>query len=122
MSGLDADEARIYELIWKRAIASQMADARLLRTSVEITAPSGQGDAVFTASGKAIQFAGFLRAYVEGSDDPAAALDDQETILPTLSRGQPIGAEGADGRDARAARRRRGTRPRRRRATPTRRW
>ena len=97
MSGLDADEARIYELIWKRAIASQMADARLLRTSVEITAPSGQGDAVFTASGKAIQFAGFLRAYVEGSDDPAAALDDQETILPTLSRGQPIGAEGADG-------------------------
>ena len=104
MSGLDADEARIYELIWKRAIASQMADARLLRTSVEITAPSGQGDAVFTASGKAIQFAGFLRAYVEGSDDPAAALDDQETILPTLSRGQPIGAEGAGRRDARAAR------------------
>ena len=45
MSGLDVDEARIYELIWKRAIASQMADARLLRTSVEITAPSGQGDA-----------------------------------------------------------------------------
>ena len=97
MSGLDVDELRIYELIWKRAIASQMADARLLRTSVEITAPSGQGDAVFTASGKAIQFAGFLRAYVEGSDDPAAALDDQETILPTLSRGQPIGAEGAAG-------------------------
>ena len=97
MSGLDVDEARIYELIWKRAIASQMADARLLRTSVEITASSGQGDAVFTASGKAIQFAGFLRAYVEGSDDPAAALDDQETILPTLSRGQPIGAEGAAG-------------------------
>jgi DNA topoisomerase-1 len=74
-----------------------MADARLLRTSIEITAPSGQGDAVFTASGKAIQFAGFLRAYVEGSDDPAAALDDQETILPTLSRGQPIGAEGSPG-------------------------
>jgi len=97
MSGLDVDELRIYELIWKRAIASQMADARLLRTSVEITAPSGQGDGVFTASGKAIQFAGFLRAYVEGSDDPAAALDDQETILPTLSRGQPIGAEGAAG-------------------------
>ncbi len=97
MSGLDVDEARIYELIWKRAIASQMADARLLRTSVEITAPSGQGDAVFTASGKAIQFAGFLRAYVEGSDDPAAALDDQETILPTLSRGQQIGADAASG-------------------------
>ena len=81
-----------------------MADARLLRTSVEITAPSGQGDAAFTASGKAIQFAGFLRAYVEGSDDPAAALDDQETILPTLSRGQPDRRRGRRRRDARAAR------------------
>ena len=97
MSGLDPDEQRIYDLIWKRAIASQMADARLLRTSVEITARSGQGDAVFTASGKAIQFAGFLRAYVEGSDDPAAALDDQETILPALTRGQAISAAGGSG-------------------------
>jgi DNA topoisomerase-1 len=94
-AGLDPDEARIYDLIWKRAIASQMADARLLRTTVEITGRSGQGDAVFTASGKAIQFAGFLRAYVEGSDDPAAALDDQETILPALTRGQPITGPGA---------------------------
>ncbi len=122
MSGLDVDEARIYELIWKRAIASQMADARLLRTSVEITAPSGQGDAVFTASGKAIQFAGFLRAYVEGSDDPAAALDDQETILPTLARGQADRRRrGIRARRWRGSSRR-ATRPRRRRATPTPRW
>ena len=97
MSGLDPDEQRIYDLIWKRAIASQMADARLLRTSVEITARSGQGAAVFTASGKAIQFPGFLRAYVEGSDDPAAALDDQETILPALARGQAVSAPGGPG-------------------------
>jgi DNA topoisomerase-1 len=91
MSGLDPDEARVYELIWMRAIASQMADARLLRTNIEITGRTAGGeDALFTASGKAIQFAGFLRAYVEGSDDPAAALDDQETILPALTRGQPI--------------------------------
>jgi DNA topoisomerase-1 len=95
-SDLSGDEARIYDLIWKRAIASQMADARLLRTSVEITARTAADEAaLFTASGKAIQFPGFLRAYVEGRDDPAAALDDQETILPTLTRGQPIVAPGA---------------------------
>ena len=76
---------------------------------------------MFTASGKAIQFAGFLRAYVEGSDDPAAALDDQETILPTLSRGQAIGAEGDPGATLPGSTRR-ATRPRRRRATPTPRW
>ncbi len=96
VSGLDADEARVYELIWKRAIASQMAEARLLRTTVEITAHGSDGTpGVFTASGKAIQFPGFLRAYVEGSDDPAAALDDQETILPSLTVGQRIEAAAA---------------------------
>jgi DNA topoisomerase-1 len=95
LGGLDADEARIYELIWKRAIASQMADAKLLRTTVEITARGGDGvPGVFSATGKAIQFPGYLRAYVEGSDDPAAALDDQETILPSLTRGQQIQAPG----------------------------
>ena len=93
LSGLDADEARVYELIWKRAIASQMAEARLLRTTVEITARSENGAVnTFSATGKAIQFAGYLRAYVEGSDDPAAELGDQETILPTMKVGQPIEA------------------------------
>jgi DNA topoisomerase-1 len=80
---LESDDLRLYELIWKRTIASQMADAQLLRTTLEITATAEDGTAcVFTASGKAIQFAGFLRAYVEGSDDPAAELGDQETLLP----------------------------------------
>ena len=64
-----------------------MADARLLRTTVEITATTADNTrAVFTASGKAIQFPGFLRAYVEGSDDAAADLGDQETILPKCER------------------------------------
>jgi DNA topoisomerase-1 len=95
LGGLDADEARIYELVWKRAIASQMADARLLRTTVEITARGADGAmSIFSATGKAIQFPGYLRAYVEGSDDPAAALDDQETILPKLTRGQPVNGSG----------------------------
>ena len=88
------DEGRLYELIWKRAVASQMADARLLRTTLEITAPGPDGEAVFSASGKAVQFPGFLRAYVEGSDDPAAELGDQETVLPKLSVGDEVTADG----------------------------
>jgi len=88
------DEGRLYELIWKRAVASQMADARLLRTTLEITAPGPDADAVFAASGKAVQFPGFLRAYVEGSDDPAAELGDQETVLPKLSVGDQVTADG----------------------------
>jgi DNA topoisomerase-1 len=95
---LDADEARLYELIWKRTIASQMADAQLLRTTIEITATGPDGiDYVFTATGKAIQFAGFLRAYVEGSDDPAADLGDQETLLPSCRPGDLVAAPGTAG-------------------------
>ena len=88
------DEGRLYDLIWKRAVASQMADARLLRTALEITADGPDGPRVFTASGKAVQFAGFLRAYVEGSDDPAAELGDQETVLPKLNVGDQVSADG----------------------------
>jgi DNA topoisomerase-1 len=89
-----ADEQRLYDLIWKRAVASQMVDAQLLRTTLEITATAADEDAVFTASGKAIRFPGFLRAYVEGSDDPAAELGDQETVLPTLEVGATVNADG----------------------------
>ncbi|MGZ8475297.1 MAG: type I DNA topoisomerase, partial [Candidatus Limnocylindria bacterium] len=91
---LGNDEQRLYDLIWKRAVASQMADARLLRTTLEITADGPDGSCVFTTSGKAIQFAGFLRAYVEGSDDPAAELGDQETVLPKLAVGDVVSADG----------------------------
>jgi DNA topoisomerase-1 len=91
---LGPDEQRLYDLIWKRAVASQMADARLLRTAVEITAEGPDGPCVFTASGRVTQFAGFLRAYVEGSDDPAAELGDQETPLPKLEVGDRVAADG----------------------------
>src|SRR5687767_10049082 len=88
---LDIDEQRIYELIWKRTMASQMVDARVLRTSMEISANGPGGEtAVLTASGKAIEFAGFRRAYVEGSDDPAAELEEQEAILPRCQVGDQI--------------------------------
>ena len=90
-SVLEADELKIYDLIWKRAIASQMAEARMLRTTVEITGKGTNGqEAILTASGKAIEFAGYLRAYVEGSDDPAAELDEQETLLPKMTVGEKI--------------------------------
>ncbi|MFP5378978.1 MAG: type I DNA topoisomerase, partial [Vicinamibacteria bacterium] len=93
---LDHDEMRLYDLIWKRAIASQMAEARLLRTSVEITGTGADGrPAVLTASGKAIEFPGFLRAYVEGSDDPSAELGGQETLLPKLAVGERVHAPDA---------------------------
>ncbi|MFO0924450.1 MAG: type I DNA topoisomerase [Pirellulales bacterium] len=78
---LDRDQFRLFEMIWKRTIASQMADARKQRMTVTIEG----GGAVFQASGTSIEFEGFLRAYVEGSDDPSAELAEQETILPELA-------------------------------------
>jgi len=93
---LDSDELKVYELIWKRTMASQMVDARVLRTTMEITAKGPNGDnAVLTASGKAIEFAGFRRAYVEGSDDPAAELEEQEAILPQAKPGDRIHRDGS---------------------------
>src|SRR5512141_316491 len=96
-SRFHADEARVYELIWKRAVASQMADAKLLRTVVEITAAGvGGAPCVFTASGKVIRFPGYLRAYVEGSDDPAADLGDRETLLPACRKGDRVSLPGGE--------------------------
>ncbi|MEX0667421.1 MAG: type I DNA topoisomerase, partial [Acidimicrobiia bacterium] len=85
------DEARLYDLIWKRSVASQMNDAVGESVSVRLGAVAANGsDAEFSASGRTITFPGFLRAYVEGSDDPEADLDDQETRLPTLTKGQGL--------------------------------
>ncbi|XZE55631.1 type I DNA topoisomerase [Planctomycetaceae bacterium SH139] len=83
---LDRDQFRLFELIWKRTIASQMADARKKRMTVTIEG----GDAVFQASGTSIEFEGFLRAYVEGSDDPDAELADKEKLLPAVSQDDPL--------------------------------
>ena len=83
---LENDEYRLFEMIWKRTIASQMVDAQCHRTMITI---EGDG-AVFQVSGKTIDFPGFLRAYVEGSDDPNAELADKEIILPTVRRDEPL--------------------------------
>ena len=92
---LDPDDLKIYDLIWKRTMASQMVDARVLRTNIEVSATADGETAVFTASGKAIEFAGFRRAYVEGSDDPAAELEDQEALLPQCAVGDRIDTDGS---------------------------
>ena len=80
------DERRLYELIWKRTVASQMVDARGHFTTITV---EGDG-AVFQVRGKTIDFAGFLRAYVEGSDDPNTELADKEKILPTVQQGESV--------------------------------
>jgi DNA topoisomerase-1 len=82
-TGLDGIDFRLYDLIWKRTVASQMADSR----QTHVTVQTQVEDAGFRSSGKRIDFPGFLRAYVEGSDDPDAALEDQEVILPALKVG-----------------------------------
>ena len=83
-TGLDGRELALYELIWKRTVACQMADARLTLLTVDLEV----AEATFRASGKRIDFPGFFRAYVEGSDDPDAALEGKEVLLPHLVVGE----------------------------------
>ncbi|MEV5693165.1 type I DNA topoisomerase [Micromonospora globbae] len=91
---LSAEEFKLYELIWRRTIASQMTDAVGSSVSVRIRALSSTGEEVdFGATGKTITDPGFLRAYVESSDDENAEAEDAERRLPTLVKDQPLTAE-----------------------------
>ena len=86
--GLNGDDFRLYELIWMRTVASQMRDAQGRSVSVRIGATATAGrSASSPASGRVITFHGFLKAYVEGADDPEAERDDRETRLPELAEG-----------------------------------
>ena len=90
---LGNDEYRLYELIWMRTLASQMNDARGTSAQIRLGATTSTGEDVeFSASGKVITFPGFLRAYVEGADDPDAVLEDREVRLPQLVPGDPLTA------------------------------
>jgi DNA topoisomerase-1 len=90
---LDGDEFRLYELIWQRTVASQMADARGTTLSLRINGESDGRQVVFSASGRTITFAGFLKAYVETVDDQAGGeADDAESRLPQLTQGQRVDA------------------------------
>ncbi|MFH1299691.1 MAG: type I DNA topoisomerase, partial [Planctomycetota bacterium] len=86
--GLKGQQAKLYAMIWKRTMATQMEEARLRFQTVTITA----ADAEFRATGRHVEFPGFFRAYVEGSDDPEAALDDSESVLPPLEENQALEA------------------------------
>ncbi len=92
---LDADEFRLYELIWQRTVASQMADARGTTLTLRIAGAAGSGEqVVFSASGRTITFAGFLKAYVETVDELAGGeADDAESRLPQLRQGQRVDAK-----------------------------
>jgi len=76
---IDRDQARVYDLIWKRTLASQMSDAQLERTNVKIEANNHKE--IFTAAGEVLMFEGFLKVYLEGHDDDE---DEQEGMLPAL--------------------------------------
>ncbi len=92
VTGLVGPQFKLYDLIWKRTMASQMADAKQKQVSSKISA----GDAVFSASGTTIEFPGFLRAYVEGSDDPDADLEARDVKLPQLKVNDSLKLEKID--------------------------
>lgn len=86
---LSGAERKLYDLIWKRTMATQMAEARLRFDTVTIQVE----EAEFRASGRTVEFPGFFRAYVEGSDDPDAALDDKDSPLPDMSENDKLGCQ-----------------------------
>ncbi|REF36869.1 type I DNA topoisomerase [Thermasporomyces composti] len=103
-TGLKGDDFRLYELIWMRTVASQMRDAEGRSVTIRVGARAETGeDAEFTASGKVITFHGFLKAYVEGVDEPTAETDSSERRLPDVAEGdtlQPTRVE-AEGHETR---------------------
>ena len=96
-TSLRGDEFRLYELIWMRTVASQMRDAQGNSVTIRLGATADTGeDCQFTASGRTITFHGFLKAYVEGHDDPATESDDKQTRLPDVAEGDEVTVAGLD--------------------------
>ena len=96
-TGLSGDERKLYDMIWKRTVASQMKDAKGEQLSIRLAATVGEGTesgtpVEFTASGRTITFHGFLKAYVETVEEPEAQGDDQQTKLPTVQKGDVVTA------------------------------
>ena len=97
---VDAEQARLYELIWVRTLASQMESAELERTTVDIEAKAGARTLDLRATGQVVKFDGFLKLYREDRDDPvelnSADTDDEESRLPAMKQGEPISREKLD--------------------------
>ena len=85
--GQGSIEARVYDMIWKRTLASQMAEERYTAVVATLSCDAPQGKVLAVARGRVTDFAGYRRVYVEGSDDPEAALDEREKPLPPLAAG-----------------------------------
>jgi DNA topoisomerase-1 len=88
ISGLESDQERLYDLIWKRTISSQMADAQLERTTATIGISTSEQN--FRAKGEVIKFDGFLKVYVESRDDDAEMDEEDSGILPPMEVGQTV--------------------------------
>jgi len=86
-AGSTNDQKRLYELIWKRTIASQMSDAALERTTVKVDVSKATEQ--FVAKGEIIKFDGFLKVYMESRDDDESA-EEQKGVLPPIKKGQPL--------------------------------
>ena len=95
---LSGREAQLYDLIWKRAMATQMADAQLEFATVQVDAAAADAPPIarFVARGRRVIFPGFFRAYVEGSDDPEAAIEDKDAPLPALAEGEALDLRGLE--------------------------
>ncbi len=98
LKGADADQRKLYDLIWKRTLACQMEAARLERTTVEIE--SADGEVGLRATGQVVLFDGFLRVYEEGRDEPAG--DDDDKRLPQIAEGDAAAFAAGSFRDAHA--------------------
>ena len=83
-------EKKLYELIWKRTVASQMSDARILRTDIKVG--SDKGEEIFNVQASQVMFDGFLKLYIESTDEPSQ--DDEMTILPEMNIGARMFEEG----------------------------
>ena len=95
-SGLSGRKRSLYDLIWKRTVASQMAKAQKTSIRVDLEVSDDDHSYIFRANGNRIDFAGFMRAYVEGSDDPEKALENQEKLLPKLDTGDVVDCKTLD--------------------------
>ncbi len=89
---LDPRQFRLYDLIWKRTLATQMADARIAYTTIRIRAGEAE-ELIFEAKGQRVLFSGFLRVYAEGSDNPEADVSNKDVILPEVAKGQVLDLE-----------------------------